>query len=108
MGQIKNIKLQIVTDIKSIIQTHNESKVEEEESSTIEKKEKKDERKIQVNKLFTTDKQTNKKQTNKQTNVCTHMLIIELLLWHKRTWCSTCIMVMYDQIDGFVMANFCA
>merc|ERR1712180_576023 len=49
MGQIKNIKLHIVTDIKRIKPQKDERQVEEEKSAKVEEKEKKDERKIEVN-----------------------------------------------------------
>merc|ERR1711962_1051509 len=48
MGQIKNIKLHIVTDIKRIKPQKDESQVEEEKSEKVEEEEKKDERKIEV------------------------------------------------------------
>merc|ERR1712055_17905 len=51
MGQIKNIKLHIVTDIKRIKPQKDESQVEEEKSAKVEEKEKKDEREIKVNNI---------------------------------------------------------
>merc|ERR1711962_657119 len=69
-GQIKNIKLHIVTDIKSIKAQKNESQVEEEESPKVEEEEKKDERKIEVKQHHCyEDRRTTYKQWNKRRNM---------------------------------------
>merc|ERR1712055_196414 len=67
MGQIKNIKLHIVTDIKRIKPQKDESQVEEEKSAKVEEKEKKDERKIKVGNSSCYGDGKNNKREMKQT-----------------------------------------
>merc|ERR1711973_625378 len=71
MGQIKNIKLHIVTDIKRIKNSQkDERQVEEEKSAKVEEEEKKDERKIKVNNISCHgDGTTTSKQRNEQRNM---------------------------------------
>merc|ERR1712126_675660 len=96
-GQIKNIKLHIVTDIKK--KSHktrqkDERQVEEEKSAKVEEKKKKDERKIKVNNTSchgdgtttcNTMKPNNKRGNTVSVLSCCHPLWPS---WSRCWWCE--------------------
>merc|ERR1712189_92271 len=100
MGQIKNIKLHIVTDIKRIKSKKDEGQVEEEKGAKAEKKKKKDERKIKVNNQLLWEGNNNKQEMEESWNFgITQWKILK----HPSMLKAATQLLIHDQLQQVVM-----